>query len=96
MVVVVTMLVVAVTLSMVACIRHWSHLVLGGLNRTLRGVGIYFGEAELPANGVAGTGQAVDVLAAAAGSEAYQKGSFRTWSSTAAVPGGWLHCQRDE
>ena len=40
------------------------------------GVGSFFGEAKLPANGVARTCQASAVLAAAAGSVAYQKGSY--------------------
>ncbi len=41
-------------------------------------VGTYFGEAKVPASGVAPTCQASAVLAASAGSVAYQKGSFPT------------------
>jgi prepilin-type N-terminal cleavage/methylation domain-containing protein len=46
------------------------------LPASVLGVGTYFGEAKLPANGVPPTCQASAVLAAATGSVAYQKGSF--------------------
>lgn len=46
------------------------------LPATVLGVGTYFGEAKLPANGVPRTCRASAVFAAAAGSVAYQKGSF--------------------
>ncbi len=46
------------------------------LPASVLGVGTYFGEAKLPANGVPKVCQASKVLAAAAGSVAYQKGSF--------------------
>lgn len=42
------------------------------------GVGTFFGEAKLPANGVPRICQASKVLAAAAGSVAYQKSSYPT------------------
>jgi type IV pilus assembly protein PilA len=48
----------------------------GTLPAAVLGVGTYFGEAKLPANGVPRTCQASSVLGAAAGSVAYQKGSF--------------------
>ncbi len=46
------------------------------LPASVLGVGTFFGEAKLPASGVAPTCKASAVLAASAGSVAYQSGSF--------------------